>query len=193
MKSKRDVRVIPKSKGPMQVFLQHASKRGWLLEKAIARTPKSKESGEVVLRDLPSQTIVTLRDDALAGFRFFIVCGRLQTKIAEEIRGVVPSYSDSELLQWWDGAVASNDIDDKVDAVLYLGTGSPPEPRKNVSDRLLAALDDNDDDVRNAAIVGAGFTDWADVFRDKLTEMAKKDSNATARKRARVVLDRWDK
>ncbi len=193
MKSKRDIRVIPKAKGPMPVFMEHARKRRWLLEKAIAHPPKSKESGEVVYRDPASQTIITLRDDALAGFRFFIVSGSQQTEIADELRALVPSYADSELLEWWDNAVDSNDIDDKVDAVLYLGTGAPPEPRTDVSDRLLAALDDEDDDVRNAAIVGAGFTDWADVFRAQLNAMAKKDANATARSRARVVLDRWGK
>lgn len=37
----------------------------------------------------------------------------------------MPCYSQHELLGWWDHAVVSNDIDDKVVAVLFLGTGAP--------------------------------------------------------------------
>lgn len=187
------IKIIPTSDDPLLIFIEHSRKRRWLLEKAVARPPNSNESGEVICFDRPTQTRITLRDDALVGIRFFVIAGPAATDIANEIRSLVPSYSHAALLGWWDRAVESNDIDDKVDAVLFLGTGAPPDAQPDVRDRLLAALADPDADVRNAAIVAAGYTEWASSFRGALERIESSDANEVARERATVVLEQWNR
>lgn len=67
MTTKREIRIIPKSKDPLTPLIAFSMKQRWALEKAVARVPNADESGEVVYLDLPSNTHITFRDDALAG------------------------------------------------------------------------------------------------------------------------------
>ena len=85
----------------------------------------------------------------------------------------------------------SNDVDDRVDAVLFLAVGSPGTPDEEYTSRIRSALADEDKDVRNAAVVAAGYTDWS-IFRSDIERGASSDSDPKARERAGLLLSLWD-
>ncbi len=188
--SRRGIRIIPKTKDPMTPLVHHSMERGWSLEGAIPRDAARRESGELTYLVLENQTYVILREDALTGVHYFTIWGPAEAEIAREIRELVNSYTERELIEWWDRAAASDDVDDKVDAVLFLGAGAPSVPDDAINDRLRAALQDPDKDVRNAAVVGAAYADW-DVLKPDLEAVAAGDPDGTIRARANVVLANW--
>src|SRR5262245_37313296 len=155
--SRRGIRLIPKTKEPIAPFLDFTKQRGrWQLEGATFRDPEKRESGEITYLELASDTYIVLRDDLLVGLHYFTIWGPAERELADQLRAKIESYSEDELLAWWDRAAASGDVDDKVDAVLFIGVGAPSTPAEPYITRLRAGLADPDVDVRNAAIVGVG-------------------------------------
>lgn len=193
--SGRGIRVIPKGQDDALTltFIKYTGeeRRVWGLTAAIAANPKKGTAGVVSYVHYATNTTVSLCHDVLLGFRYFHIEGAAEVMLARRIRGLVEPYNARELLAWWDRAVIEDDVDDKVDAVLFLGTGAPAKPTAPITKRLLTALTDPDKDVRNAAIVGMGYADWPEAFRAALEEVKRADPDKTARKRAKIVLDQW--
>jgi len=188
--SSRGIRIVPKTKDPMTPFVELSRQRKWHLRAAFARDPAARTAGEITYWVPDRNTIVNLRDDVITGVHYFTIDGPHEAEVAEEIRSVIESYTEPELLAWWDRGAASNDIDDKVDAVLFLGVGTPATPTDDYLNRIRAALADPDKDVRNAAIVASGYADWP-VFKPDLERIADSDPDETARQRAAVVVAGW--
>lgn len=174
----------------MERLIDISLERGWQLEKAIGRAPNEGISGELEYTIPGSDTIVYLRDDLLLGFPFITVIGPDQANVAADLSRDFDPWPEPDLLAWWDRAEGSGDIDDKVDAVLYLGTNAGESVDERYMTRIEKALSDPDKDVRNAAVVAAAYTDWR-VFRDRLAEIAQKDLDPKARERAEHVVRGW--
>jgi len=188
--SKRGVRFIPRVKEPIEWLVKMAVERGWHLKQALARDPATRKSGETIFLVPDTETFVILRDDIFAGIKFCAVVGPNQDRIAAEIRGEVNPWTDQELFAWWDRGVEKDEVDDRVDAALFLGVNTAEKPVDDYVSRIRAALHDLDKDVRNAAVAAAAFADWR-VFKTDLARIADTDPDGTARERARHVLDGW--
>jgi hypothetical protein len=188
--SKRGVRIIPRVEDPITQLTRLALDRGWHLKKAVARDPATGENGEMVFLVPDSETWVFLRDDLFAGIHYFSIVGPDQEKIADEIKRDFNPWTASELFAWWDQGVASDDVDARVDAVLFLGVHAPEEPHEEYVLRIQAALGDKDKDVRNAAVAAAAYADWR-IFRKQLEQIAAHDPDEKARERARYVVEGW--
>ena len=190
--SKRGVRIIPRVEDPITQLTRLALDRGWHLKKAVARDLATGENGEMVFFVPDGETWVFLRDDLFAGIHHLCIVGPDQEKIADEIKKDFNPWTAPELFAWWDRAVADDDVDDRVDAVLFLGVQSPEDPQQEYAVRIQAALGDDDKDVRNAAVAAAAYTDWR-VFRKQLEQIADHDPDEKARERARYVVEGWDR
>jgi len=186
------VRVIPKLKDPITPFLKMGIERKWNLKKAVGREPASRTPGEVICVVPESNTRVTLRDDLYAGIHFFHVVGPDQERIAAELRKEFDPWTAPELFAWWDRGVEKDDVDDRVDAVLFLGVNTPHRPDEEYVKRIRAGLMDPDKDVRNAAVAATAYSDWR-VFKPELERVADTDADDQARKAARYILDGWSK
>src|SRR6266542_4382826 len=190
--SKKGVRFIPRIKEPIAPLVKISMDRGWHLKKAVGRDPATGTNGEIIYFVSDSETWVILRDDLFAGIHFCSVVGPDQDRIAAEIRGELDPWTDQELFAWWDRGVEKDDVDDRVDAVLFLGIDSPEQPHDDYVTRICAGLQDPDKDVRNAAVAAAAYGDWR-VFKAHLARMADTEPDGKARERARYVLDGWAK
>src|SRR5262249_12614974 len=134
-----------------------------------------------------------------AGCQYFIILGPDlltvgpgQERFAEGIRKEFNAWKGSELLALWDRVVASNDVDERVDAILFLAVSSPEIPDAEYASRIRSALVDEDKDVRNAAVVAAAYTDWR-IFQSDIERVASSDSDPKARERAEWLLNAWDR
>ncbi len=190
--SRSGIRIIPQVEDPITQLTQLAVARGWHLKKAVAKNAASGTSGEMVFFVPDEETLVFLRDDLFVGFQYFVISGPKQEHVADEIRKEFNSRTELDVLAWWDRGVAKSDVDDRVDAVLFLGVSSPESPREEYTSRIRAALLDEDKDVRNAAVAAVGYTDWSS-FRPEVEHIAAADPDPTARERARILLDGWTK
>jgi hypothetical protein len=188
--SKRGVRFIPRIKEPIEWLVKISMERGWHLKQAVARDPATGTNGEIIYLVPDTETFVILRDDLLPGIKFCSVVGPNQDRIAAEIRGEVEPWTDQELFAWWDRGVEKDDVDDRVDAVLFLGINTSEQPDDNYVSRICTGLHDPDKDVRNAAVAAAAYADWR-VFKADLARIADTDPDGKARERARYVLDGW--
>lgn len=186
------IRIIPQVEDPITQLTRLAVDRGWHLKKAVGRDVASGASGEMVFFVPDGETYIFLRDDLFVGFQYFVISGPEQEHVADKIRKEFNPRKGSELLAWWDRGVASGDVDDRVDAVLFLGVDSPETPREEYTSRIRSALVDDDKDVRNAAVVAVGYTDWR-IFQTDIERIAAADPDLTARERARLLLEGWDK
>ena len=189
--SRRGIQIIPQVEDAITQLTRLAVDRGWHLKKAVARDMVSRASGELIFFVPDGETYIILRDDLFVGFPYFVISGPEQERVADGIRDEFNPRKGSELLAWWDRGVASGDVDDRVDAVLFLGVGSPETPREEYTSRIQSALVDEDKDVRNAAVVAVGYTNWR-TFRPDIERVAATDLDPTARERARLLLDGWD-
>jgi hypothetical protein len=190
--STRGVRVIPKLKDPITRFAQIGLERKWNLKKAVARDPATRTPGEVASLVPESETWVILRDDLYAGIHFFHVRGPDEERIAADLREEFDAWTAPELFAWWDRGVAKEDVDDRVDAVLFLGVNTPYQPEEEYVKRIRAGLADPEKDVRNAAVAATAYADWR-VFRPDLERLADTDPDDQARRSARYILDGWSK
>lgn len=185
------IRILPQVDDPITQLTRLAVDRGWHLKKAVGRDPATVTSGEMIFFVPDGETYITLRDDLFVGFPYFVISGPAQERVANEIRKEFNARKGSELLALWDRGVASGDVDDRVDAVLFLGVDSPEAPREEYTTRIRSALADEDKDVRNAAVAAAGYADWRS-FRPDIERIAAVDTDPTARERARLLLKGWD-
>jgi len=189
--SKQGIRIIPKIEKPLAPLARMASERAWDLEKAVPRSPAEQRDGEYIYHLAKSEVRIILRDDLLPGIKFYVVLGREKEGVAKFLRREVEHWTEPELFSWWDRAVESGDVDDKVDAVLHLGINTPEEPNDEYVERIKAGLADPDKDVRNAAVVGVAYADWR-VFREDLERIIASDPDEKARERATFVLNGWN-
>jgi hypothetical protein len=157
---------------------------------AFAKETSTRESGEITCLIPDNETYVILRGDIPTGIHHLTVWGPAEREVAQELSATFDAYTLGELLRWWDRAVSAHDVDDKVDAVLFLGVGAPSTHDDEIAERLRIALCDPDKDVRNAAIVAVEYADWS-VFAPELEAIAARDPDEIARARARAVLDYW--
>lgn len=185
------IRIIPQVEDPITQLTRLAVTRGWHLKKAVARDASSGASGEMIFFVPGGEVSVILRDDLFLGFSYFIISGPAQHVVADEIRKEFNARKGSELLALWDRGVANGDVDDQVDAVLFLGVDSPEAPTEEYTRRIRSALVDDDKDVRNAALAAVGYADWR-IFRPDIERVAATDMDQTARERARLLLKGWE-
>lgn len=188
--AKDGVRIIPRAVDPITQLIDLSIDRGWHLKRAIGRDAEAGVSGELVYYVPGSENFVVLRDDILAGIKFISILGPHPESLVDGVRAEFSAWSDEELFAWWDRAAQSADVDDKVDAVLFLGVNTPRAPHDAYVRRLRAGLGDPDKDVRNAAVVAAAFADWR-LLTDDLARIARSDPDDKARERAQRVLDGW--
>ena len=189
--SKQGIRIIPKLEKPLAPLTRMALERGWDLEKAVPRNTAEQRDGEYVFLLPKAEVYVSLHEDLLPGIKFYAVLGKEKEGVAKFLREEVDHWTESELFSWWDRAVESGDVDDKVDAVLHLGINTPEVPSADYVDRIKAGLSDPDKDVRNAAVVGAAYADWR-VFREDLERIIASDADEKARERATFILNGWN-
>jgi hypothetical protein len=190
--SRSGLRIIPRVEDPITQLTRLALDRGWHLKKAVARDAASGASGEMIFFVPDGETYIVLRDDLFVGFQYFVISGLDQEPVAEGIRKDFNARRGADLLAWWDRGVANGDVDDRVDAVLFLGVDSPEMPREDYASRIRAGLTDDDKDVRNAAIAAAGYAEWR-MLRPDIERIATADPDSTASKRAKLLLEGWDK
>jgi hypothetical protein len=188
--SRTDLRLAPRAPDPFTPYTDLAGKEDWHLRKATVKEPASHRAGEIEYEVPGKQTRVRLRDDPSSGLRYFMITGPQAEDTAALLRAAVACYTHEELLAWWDQGVATDDVDDRVDAILVLGTNAPPCPDERYTTRIRAALRDPDHDVRNAAVVAAAYTEWLDLLPD-LERVADEDSDEAARARAAYVAGAW--
>jgi hypothetical protein len=186
------IRIIPQVDDPITQLTRLAVDREWHLKKAVGRDAASGTSGEMVFFVPDGETYIILRDDLFVGFPYFVISGPAQERVAEGIRREFNPRKGPELLAWWDRGVARGDVDDRVDAVLFLGVNSPETPREEYASRIRSALVDEDKDVRNAAVAAVGYTDWR-IFLPDIERIAARDPDPAARERARLLMEGWDK
>jgi hypothetical protein len=189
--SRSGVRIIPQIEDPITQLTRLAVDRGWHLKGAVARDTASGSDGEMAFFVPDGETYIYLRDDLFVGFQYFIIVGLAQERVADGIRNEFNARKAPELFAWWDRGVASGDVDDRVDAVLFLGVNSPEAPRDEYTSRIRSALVDEDKDVRNAAVTAVGYTDWS-IFRPDIERVAATDADPKARERARFLLKAWE-
>jgi hypothetical protein len=180
--------IVPKLKDPITPFVKMSLERGWHLKKAVTSDAATRTPGEFVYLVPESGTGLCLRDDLYAGIHFFQVVGPDQERIAAELRKEFDPWTEPELFAWWDRGVEMDDVDDRVDAVLFLGVNTPEEPREEYAKRIRAGLADPDKDVRHAAVAATAFADWR-VFRPDLELVADADPDDATRRAARYILN----
>ncbi|HTV20939.1 MAG TPA: hypothetical protein VMG12_19775 [Polyangiaceae bacterium] len=189
--SKQGIRIIPKLEEPLAPLTRMATERGWHLKKAVGRSAAEQTDGEYIFHLPKADVFIVLRDDLLPGVKFYAVLGQANERVAKFLRREIEHWTEPELFSWWDRAVESGDVDDKTDAVLYLGINTSEVPTDDYIKRIMAALSDPDKAVRNAAVVAAAYADWR-VFRDALKRIAESDPDEKARERASFVLNGWN-
>jgi hypothetical protein len=184
------LRRVPRVEDPSFEFRQVAIDLGWLLKEVRDPEPEAGKWLEYVFLDEASGTGVYCIAHQIVGFWYVTAHGPREVEVAALLSERLNCWTDPEMFTLWDQGVANDDVDDRVDAVLLLGVSAPMQPELGYQERLLAALGDDDSDVRNAAVQATTCRGWP-VFRPVLERLRDEDVDEVVRQRASIILENW--
>ncbi|MCB9647447.1 MAG: HEAT repeat domain-containing protein [Deltaproteobacteria bacterium] len=184
------VRLVPRVDDAEQAFMAAMDELDWLLIEVKPRDEESGQSFEMIYGDESSGDVATFTQHMTLGLRIIAVTGPRSDEVADLLRERLDAWPRQAMLELWARGVAEDDVDDRVDAVLLLGVCAPATEDPELASPIQDALEDANEDVRNAAIVAVTFPGW-ERFRPMLEHIAANDPDEVARQRAQLVLKNW--
>jgi hypothetical protein len=185
-------RLILRSPKGEEDVARYAQANAWPKEKVVPASNKRGTLRETIWRVSSQVTLHYIVDDVTSSpYIFFSTSWRNIGKgLVGHAQQNLDVYSYRELLTLSDSAEAS---EERAEALLRLALGSPRE--KEIDDesfnRIVSALDDDDERVRRAAVYATSYTP-SPLYRPYLRRISAEDPVAEIRSDAMNMLGAYD-
>jgi HEAT repeat protein len=177
------VRLVLREPDPGKAISTFAYRQDWRLEQNIKRTEFT--AHEVVYRVVSGDTRIHFTEDHIIRLAYLTVRGSHAEEIANLLRQKLKVFTLEEMLE---EAQRAKTRDQWIWAVYQLAAASRGQPDPRIDQALKRALENDDPDVRRAAITAMGYAESRSLESD-LARLADKDPEEAVRGDARYMLD----
>jgi hypothetical protein len=142
---------------------------------------------EDVWRSRDESTWLHEVEDHVTGLRYLVLRGEEVDAIVRRLRRLVRTVTHSDALRALDDA---ENAEDKLLALYQLGAAAPDHANSRVAAALRRTLDDDDPDLRHAAVVAIAYTGWPEL-EEAVRAASEADPSETVRSAARRLLQAY--
>jgi hypothetical protein len=126
-------------------------------------------------------------EDHVTGLRYLVVRGEHVDATVKKLRKQLDTVTHTDALN----ALKDATGEDKLMALYQLGVAAPPDGNQRVAAALRKALlDDDDKDIRHAAVIAIAYTGYPEL-KDAVKEASENDPSEAVRSSAKGLLDSY--
>lgn len=146
---------------------------------------------EYLFVDYDRETKIIFVIDSIINMRYFLIEGPYENTIKELIKhqsNIISIYEDEDVLLRYKSTASSQE--ERIHSVYayFLNSNKFSADRYKIMKEM---LHDDDEKVRETAIVGIGYVGWEE-FKKNLDEMAKQDPKPSIQEKARRMREGFD-
>lgn len=185
------IRLLPESDDAADQLAEFVYEEpAWILSGTVEPNESNGTSEEHVYANEDNGTVLRYVADKIVGFSYIVVHGTESDAVISQLAPIVAFLSDEQVLSSWDCAQT---WEEKVEAILRLAVIAPPASmdRRAHALRISSALRDEGAEVRDACLLGMSYRRW-DELKTNVFELMKAEPDELVRKRATLLLSRWD-
>jgi hypothetical protein len=173
--------LVPKESVTGDDIAAAALDHDWWIHRVRKESPR-----EVIYRTDDAATTIHWIEDHKTGIPYISVMGANLNAVGGQVRDSVPTYSLDEVRALVERAATA---DERVRAICYLGLAAPDAFDAAIFAVFERYLDDEDRDVRQAAVLATLYVGWPELIAP-LRRCATGDAEAVLRQQADAIV-RW--